>query len=94
MNFGLMHAEIKKSFELSQLNLMGKVIIKRMSNKMFLSANIVLVVDQAHLGRWMVMVGLVKILKAWKKLVFCNGSLLTIPSLSQILIVKRSLLFP
>ena len=35
MNFGLMHAEIKKSFELSQLNLMGKVIIKRMSNTIF-----------------------------------------------------------
>lgn len=67
MNFGLMHAEIKKSFELSQLNLMGKVIIKRMSNTMFLSANIVPVVDQAHLGRWVVMMGLVKILKSMEK---------------------------
>lgn len=67
MNFGLMHAEIKKSFELSQLNLMGKVIIKRKSNTMFLSANIVPVVDQAHLGRWVVMMGLVKILKSMEK---------------------------
>lgn len=62
-----MHAEIKKSFELSQLNLMGKVIIKRMSNTIFLSANIMLVVDQAHLGRWVVMVGFVKIFKSMEK---------------------------
>lgn len=67
MNFGLMHAEIKKSFELSQLNLMGKVIIKRMSNTMFLSAHIVPVVDQAHSCRWVVMMGLVKILKSMEK---------------------------
>ena len=60
---------------MSQLNIMGKLNIKRTTNTMFLSANTVQEVDQADLGSWVVMVGLVKVLIRMERA--GSGSLLT-----------------
>jgi hypothetical protein len=54
---------------------MGKLNIKRTTNTMFLSANTVQEVDQADLGSWVVMVGLVKVLIRMERA--GSGSLLT-----------------